>query len=143
LRLRELAAGGEMRASGFFQKIPGIREGRENRPQLRCGNALQTSSTPSVGARKANLRSGEGEGERRGPRAARAKPKSQNAKFQNRLRLFEPPLVLGGLEFWTFGICARSALTCGVRTSAPGKLTRFAANFAAADRENFIANHEA
>src|ERR1017187_9288460 len=84
-------AGGEREEVRVLCRIfPGNREGRENRPQLRCGNASQTS-IPREREHSQSGKPDEGGGE--APR----------------------PCV---------------AHTCGVRTSAPGKLTRAAANFA-------------
>jgi hypothetical protein len=50
----------------FFVLLPGFREGRGNRPQLRCGIASQTHTAPFSGAGKANRGSHPGEGEGRG-----------------------------------------------------------------------------
>ncbi len=62
------------RAFGFFFTFSEIGEGRENRPQLRCGIASnQTHTARPNRAGKANRDSLPGEGEGRGRVALRAK----------------------------------------------------------------------
>jgi hypothetical protein len=78
------------RQTFFFNPVS--REGRENRPQLRCGNALQTPSAPSSGVHKANLRVAS-EVKARGEDAHDArKLQIPNAKSQIRLRLKKRPV---------------------------------------------------
>jgi hypothetical protein len=71
--LKWSAAGGTL-ADGslfFFNFCPGSGEGRENRPQLRCGNVSNQTHTlrTNAGAKPIGVASGEGEGRGRGAQA--------------------------------------------------------------------------
>ena len=64
-------------------QFPGIRKGRENRPQLRCGIASQTHTAPPGGAGKANRGSHPGEGEGRGKVRSAVRPGGRHMRSPN------------------------------------------------------------
>ena len=132
--------GGAVRCGrwSFFPKLPVSRESRENRLQLRCGNASQTRTAPNLFwrgqsqlERVLQRRRGRGQraGARRSPRPIHKSPIERRPRGRGLSWRF-------GL--WNFAICARRA-QCGVRTSAPEGSRVSSRTLRATNRENFIA----
>ncbi len=90
----------------FFARF-GTGEGRENRPQLRCGIVLQTPTVSANDAGKANRKVTFGEGEERGrARLKRANPKDQITNFKSKARVFCAG-TFGVFAVWPLDFCVR------------------------------------
>jgi hypothetical protein len=93
-----------------FLTVRGSGEGRENRPQLRCGNASVQSSTARFTPRRASQsvqQTGEGGAEANG--RAHARGKSQTTEDQNPKDNAAQPRTLLVFDRLAFEICAPSA----------------------------------
>jgi hypothetical protein len=127
-------------ASAVLLKLLETREGRENRPQLRCGYASQTPTGRTGRAGKANRRASAGEGEERG--CASAARRFQNSKYPNAKIQRRPsgPRSILGFVYRRFEICARGRAQMRSPNIWFRRLTRSAAEFFARGvREIFIA----